>query len=367
MRQNSGRARTLESVIGIIFLFHLLIVVVVLLIIQSRFDMARFGQATSNDYALASISQAAGGGYQHSSLDKSEPRATSHESRFSGFSPAGKAEMYDTDNLYEKIDGKAPMYQDTGFVKLTTQRFANNTNSELGFEQYLFDMGNTRNAFSVYSRQKRTDVIDLPDLDEKGFAYRTTNSIYVCHGQYYIEMVGFAESDELVNAMKGIAVKLLAHLPVDEKDEITEIGIFPRGIVAGSVQLQIIDAYGFDGLTNTWSALYKVNDKAVTIFFSKRSNADEAKKVAKSYNEFLISNGAKVIDANVSSLEFLGGTEIVFSAGKFVGGVHEADDRDMALQAGDVLLKRLQSINEETKDTGGVNPALQKMSEKTGG
>jgi hypothetical protein len=345
MHRNSGRARTLESAIGIIYLFHLVIVVAVLLVIQGRFDMGRFGLD---------------GGYQRSSLDKSEASNSTSNIQHSTFNvqgstddieqmrPAGKAEIYDNDNLYEKIDGRAPMYQDTGFVKLTTQRFTNNTNSELGFEQYLYDMGNSRNAFSVYSRQKRTDVVDMPDLDAKGFAYKTTNSVYVCHGQYYIEMVGFAESDELLNAMKGIAQKLVAQLPVDEKDKITEIGIFPQGIISGSVQLQIIDAYGFDGLNNTWSALYKVNDKAVTIFFSKRNNEGEAKNVAKSYNDFLISNGAKVIDANVSSLDFLGSTEIVFAKGSFVGGVHEADDREAALKAADTLSKRLNEISEKT-------------------
>lgn len=154
--------------------------------------------------------------------------------------------------------------------------------------------------------------------------------------------------NELLDAMKNIAQKQIAQLPVDEKDKITEIGIFPQGIVAGSTQLQIIDAYGFDGLTNTWSARYKINDKTVTIFFSKRSNSDEAKKVAKNYNDFLVSNGAKVIDANVSSLDFMGSTEIVFAAGAFVGGVHEADDRDAALKAAEILSKRLNEISEKT-------------------
>jgi hypothetical protein len=271
----------------------------------------------------------------------------SPQSQRGGFLPVGKAETYDTDNLYEKIDGKAPMYQENGFLKLTTQRFASDANAELGFEQYLYDMGNTRNAFSVYSRQKRVDVIDIPDFDATGFGYKTSNSIYIDHGQYYIEMVGFAESDELLNAMKGIAQKLIAQLPVVEKDKITEIGIFPPEIVPGSVQLQIIDAYGFDGLTDTWSARYKVNDKTVTIFFSKRSSADEAKKVAKSYNDFLISNGAKVVEANTSVLEFLGSTEIVFATGKFVGGVHEADDKQAAIKAAEVLLERLNKTNGE--------------------
>jgi hypothetical protein len=328
MGQNSGRIRTFESVIGILYLLHLVIVVAALLVIQSRFDMARFG-----------INQTAWAGEQ------SERDATSKTTEKTGFSPAGKAETYDTDNLYEKIDGKAPMYQETGFVKLTTQRFSSNTNSELGFEQCLYDMGNSRNAFSVYSRQKRTDVVDMPDLDAKGFAYKSTNSIYIAHGQYYIEMVGFAESDELLNAMKNIAQTLIAQLPVDEKDKITEIVFFPPEIIQGSVQLQIIDAYGFDGLTNTWSAKFKVNDRVVTIFFSKRSNSDEAKKVAKSYNDFLVSNGAKVIDANVSSLDFMGSTEIAFAAGSFAGGVHEADDREAALKAAEILREHLKSID----------------------
>jgi hypothetical protein len=345
MGQNSGRTRTLESAIGIIYLIHLVIVVAALLVIQSRFNMARFGQATSNDYALAGISQAAVEQEKYASGTDSNSNTYNTSG---GFSPVGKAETYDTDNLYEKIDGKAPMYQETGFIKLTTQRFVNDTNSEIGFEQYLYDMGNTRNAFSVYSRQKRTDVIDLPDFDTIGFAYKTTNSIYIAHGQYYIEMVGFAESDELLNAMKGIARKLLAQLPVDEKDKITEIGIFPPGIVPGSVQLQINDAYGFDGLTNTWSAKFKVNDKTVTIFFSKRSNSDEAKKVAKSYYNFLMGNGAKVVNSETSMLDFMGSTEIVFAAGSFVAGVHEADDKQAAQKAADALLKRLNEISEKT-------------------
>jgi hypothetical protein len=325
MRLHPGKAGKFESAVGILYLLQLALVVARLLVIQARFDMSRFGIAPQ-----------------------------SPQSQQGGFLPVGKAETYDTDNLYEKIDGKAPMYQENGFVKLTTQRFdlahrgrfTSDANAELGFEQYLYDMGNTRNAFSVYSRQKRVDVIDIPDFDAKGFGYKTSNSIYIDHGQYYIEMVGFAESDELLNAMKGIAQKLIAQLPVVEKDKITEIGIFPPEIVPGSVQLQIIDAYGFDGLTDTWSAKYKVNDKTVTIFFSKRSNVVEAKKVAKSYNDFLISNGAKVAEANASVLEFLGSAEIVFATGKFVGGVHEADDKQAAIKAAEVLIGRLKEIND---------------------
>jgi hypothetical protein len=324
MRLLPGRAGTFESAIGVLYLFHLVLIVAALLVIQSRFDMSGFG-------------------------------IMSEQKHQGDFLAAGKPEIYDTDNLYEKIDGKAPMYQETGFVKLTTQRFTSDANSELGFEQYVYDMGNARNAFSVYSRQKRDDVVDMPDLDAKGFGYKTTNAIYIVHGQYYIEMVGFAESEELIDTMKDFANKLVAKLPADEEDEITELNFFPNGIVVGSEKLQIRDAYGFDGLTDTYSARYRQDDKEVTIFFSKRSNSGEAQKVGKNYNDFLISNNAKpevpnsevLKSAGASMLDFYGSTEIVFATGSFVGGVHEADDRQTAEKAAEVLLGRLNKISGE--------------------
>jgi hypothetical protein len=170
-------------------------------------------------------------------------------------------------------------------------------------------------------------------------------------------MIGFAESQELIEAMRDIAKKLIAQLPVDEKDKIKELSYFPPGTVAGTWKLQIDNAFGFDGLSNTYSAKYKVNDKAVMIFFSKRKNPDEAKAVAKSYNDFLISNDAKTSlpDPNnpflkaasaLSVLSFYGSTEIVFYTGTFVGGVHEADDSKSALKAAEALIEHLNKINE---------------------
>ena len=279
------------------------------------------------------------------------------------FLSVGKAETYDTDNLYEKIDGKAPMYQEAGFLKLTTQRFAAKNDSELGFELYQYDMGNAKNAFSVYSRQKRADATDLSDLGASAFGYVAGNAICISLGKYYIEMIGSAESDELVGGMKGMAKNLAAKLPPDEKDKISELAYFPvacgeqgrtDGTVAGSWKLQIDNAFGFDGLTDTYSAQYKTGEKMVSIFFSRRKNADEAKTVAKNYYDFLITNGAKTSPADseilksagASVLDFYGNIEIVFPAGIFVGGVHEADNKQAAVKAAEILIGRLKEIND---------------------
>ena len=332
MRIHSGRARTLESAVGVLILLIMIATAVGIYIISQDYNMARFGIA-------------------------------SQEESQGDFTSVGKAETYNNDNLYEKIDGKAPMYQEAGFVKLDTQRFAAKSNSELGFELYIYDMNNAKNAFSVYSRQKRADVTDLSDLGSLAFGYVAGNAICISLGKNYIEMIGSAESNELVDGMKGMAKNLAVQFKLTEKDKIAELGYFPpacgeqgrtEGTVAGSWKLQIDNAFGFDGLTDAYSALYKSGDKSVSIFFSRRKNADEAKTVAKNYYDFLITNGAKAISvdsevlksAGASVVDFYGSFEMVFSTGVFVGGVHEADNKQAAEKGAEVLIGRLKEIND---------------------
>jgi hypothetical protein len=323
MHRNSGRAKTFESAVGMLILLILVGTAVGVYIISQNYDMTRFG-------------------------------ITSQQDSQGDFAPIGKAETYNNDNLYEKIDGKAPMYQEAGFVKLDTQRFAAKSDSELGFEFYTYDMNNAKNAFSVYSRQKRADSTDLTSLGDSAFGYVAGNEICVSLGKNYIEMIGSAESNDLVDLMKGFAGNLAAKFKPGEKDKIAELGFFPQGTVAGTWKLQIDNAFGFDGLTDTYSAQYKAGDKTVTIFLSKRKNADEAKAVAKNYFDFLITNGAKSVGADsdilksagASVMDFYGAFEIVFPAGVFVGGVHEASDKQAAQKAAELLISRLKEIND---------------------
>ena len=248
------------------------------------------------------------------------------------------------------------MYQEAGFVKLTTQRFAAKSNSELGFELYIYDMNNAKNAFSVYSRQKRADVTDLNDLGASAFGYVAGNEICISLGKNYIEMIGSAESNELVDGMKGIAKDMSAKFKPTDNDKIAELGYFPttkaRWPEAGNCRL--ITPLVLTVLPDAYSALYKSAIKRVSIFFSRRKNADEAKTVAKNYYDFLITNGAKAItvdseilkSAGASVVDFYGSFEIVFSAGVFVGGVHEANDKQAAEKAAEVLIGRLKEIND---------------------
>jgi len=330
-------ARRLESVVSICLLALLVLVAVGVLLKQSDVDMSRFGM----DPVAAGVVGA-------------KPPALTRQGEISltallpqGFKKLSESEFYNPENLYEKIDGKAPLYTESGFERLLTQRFAGTQDENLWMELFIYDMANLRNAFSVYSRQKRADVAILPDMR---FGYRTGNGLYFVHGKYYVELVGSSESPELSVAMSQTAEQIRTELAIDKDEQIVELTFFPQeGLVAGSNRLYLASAFGFKDLTNIFTAAYKLGDGTVTAFIGRRLDANDARKMAESYYRFLIENGGAAKPTTDESLknrqgrviDFYGTTEIVFAVGPFVAGIHEADNRQAAEELAAALADKL--------------------------
>lgn len=331
------RPKNVESAISICILALLFILAAGLIVNQADYDMGRFG--ISIEQARRDTSRQAG---------KDEFSAIQLSGfLIQGFEALSETEMYVADNLYEKINGKAPLYTESGFEKLYTQRFVNKNNDSLWMELFVYDMADIKNAFSVYSVQKRADTKLLPDML---FAYQTTNGLYFVHGRFYIELVGSAESVELSDAMKEVARRFVGEVAVDKTLQIKELTLFPHeNFIPGSSKLYLKSTFGFEGLNNTFVAGYNINGQTVTVFFSRRSDPQDAKQVAKNYYDFLIDSGAKAeLTANetlkslqAKVVDFYGTTEIAFAIGPFVAGVHEAENQPSAEQLAVMLVNEL--------------------------
>ena len=212
MASGPGRNRRLESAVSILLLVVLFLIALAVLIKQADVDMTRFGLGA----AAQPDSQKAP---DLAALASGPPGRTPD-----AFKELSSPLVYTAGNLYEKINGKAPLYLDAGFLKLFTQRFVSRTDENLWMEIYLYDMAGLKNAFSVYSVQKRADVETLSTMQ---FAYKTTNALYFVHGRYYVELLGSAESPDLLEAMKNVADSITAGLKVDEEARIPELDLFP--------------------------------------------------------------------------------------------------------------------------------------------
>jgi len=334
----SGRRtqNRLEPVISISIIAILLAIAATLFVRQADTDISRFGITAPS--------------LQLTQKPASEAENNPVIQAPAGFDKLSEAEVYTAENLYEKIDGKAPLYTEAGFLKLYCQRFVNKTDANLWMEVFLYDMGNLRNAFSVYSMQRRPDAKTLSAFVQM-YGYGTSNGLYFVYGRYYIEMIGSAESDQLVMAMLETAANIQKN-PIAASDlKIEELDLFQsENLIPDSMKLYLKNAFGFEGLSDVFTAQYKIGSQPITVFFSKRPNAQDAEAMAASYRKFLAENGATVKQTTSESLknkvfDFYGATEMIFTTGKFVVGVHEAENQDAAEKAAMILAVKLSGGN----------------------
>ncbi|HBG26319.1 MAG: hypothetical protein A2Y10_01840 [Planctomycetes bacterium GWF2_41_51] len=234
------------------------------------------------------------------------------------FLPAGDIEHYMPANLYEKINGKADLYLDNGFVSLQSRRFADKSASDKWAEVYIYDMANNENAFAIYSVQKRSESTPL---DSVQFGYSTSDAFYAAASQYYIEVALSADDTDLFNSTMT-AVKNLISTISTGKTEIPFLNLFPKeNLNIETFKFISADAFGSD-LKNIFAAEYTINGNNVTAYLTK----DPKGEAYKNYHRFLVDNGGTELQLDIKqaeckAVELFGTTDIIFKSGDYFAGV----------------------------------------------
>ncbi|MFO7708631.1 MAG: DUF6599 family protein [Desulfobacterales bacterium] len=253
--------------------------------------------------------------------------------------PAGLAvltppESFDRETLSDKIDGKAELYLSAGFVRLDCQRLALSGRPEAWLEAFVYDMGSAPNAFAVFSAQRRADVTPAAVGD---FSYRAGNALFVAHGHYYLELIASAEDERLAAALEELAESFIRSRPVAAA-AISERDLFPKnGLIGESISLIAADAFGVAGLDQVFTATYKRQSADLTAFLSRRTDAPAAAERVRSYTEFLTAYGGELVASDspvpgAAVVAIMDAYMVVFAQGPFFAGVHEAADKELALE-----------------------------------
>lgn len=250
--------------------------------------------------------------------------------------PMGAAESFDRETLSDKIDGRAELYLEAGFVRLDCQRFALAAKSDAWLELFVYDMTNATNAFAVFSAQRRPGTRDSAIAP---LAYTTDNAIFFAHGKDYVEAVGSVADPVLVEALSGIARQYVASRPAEE-ESVLAFSLLPKeGLAGSSIRLVLKDAFGFDRLDNVVTGDYGIAGTTSTAFLSVRRSPEEASHLAQAYFKLLtVDLGADAVETTRTAVDglrvanALGDYELVFSRGKVLGGVHAAKSLDAAME-----------------------------------
>jgi len=265
-----------------------------------------------------------------------------------GLAPVSTAEHYDSYTLSDKIDGKADLYLSAGFQRLATRRFILTGDKSRWMERFLYNMGSLRNAYAVFSAQRRPNV---QPLELTPYAYLAGNGLFFVHGPYYMEIIATDASPEVQAGMHALAKAFIASHVVKAED-LAELRLLPADHrIAGSTKLAASSAFGIEGLDGVFTADYAGDQAGALAFVSKRASRDEAQKLAARFHAFWLDFGGEKV-APPADLQgagivlILDNYEICLARDDYLIGVHEAT----SLEFGLALVQQLQrNIAEEAR------------------
>ncbi len=262
-----------------------------------------------------------------------------------GFKPLALVQSYGPQNLSDKINGKAELYLSAGFKTMSCRSFQLTEGEKAHVEVFIYDMGSPRNAFAVFSGQRRPDS---SPINLTANAYTTANALFFTQGRYYVEIVGDRASSALQNTLKTYATALLEKIPAEGGGAKDRTKLFPKeGLALDTVRLSAADTFGLAGFNNVLTGEYKLKDGYATAFVAERDSPEQAQKEATKYREFLLANGYKKIQPpgapQGAEVLTLGNSsfEIILVQGKILAGVHDASSPEIAVDLAKKLITGL--------------------------
>ena len=252
-----------------------------------------------------------------------------------GFAPMGPAEQFDAQTLSEKINGKAELYLPSGFQSLRCRRFEPQGGGDPWFEWFVYDMGTARNAFAVFSLQRRPGA---NASDVTALAYSGANALFFAHGPWYVELIASTSGPETLAALESSARAFVAAHPAGDA-QLEELAMFPpNDRVPASFALHPADVFGWDRLNQIFTMDFDASGTPLTAFVSRRATGREAEEIADGFAAFLISNGFQPWTPEggwppgFSGVRAFGMHEVIFHRGPVFGGIHECASAEDAVR-----------------------------------
>jgi hypothetical protein len=289
------------------------------------------GNSVAEKPAAAEESSAEGGA--EGSTDSPKPAVKGEPLKISlpGIKPMSDTEFYNADNLFEKIDGRAPAYQNYNVQMLRCRSFnvVAVAGSYVDVYEYRFD--SPVDAFGMFAleRDPKGQPLDFaPDgySGEMGYFFR--------QGAVYVQIIASDQKAETMTVAKAIAQNRAKELPADDHGLAGRRRLPAAGMIADSVSFVPENAQGQSDFKDVFQAKYGF-DGAELPFFIMVATPDDATKAWKSFQDFCarfgkVENLPDVAGAKIFSAQVFGKWKVVYQRAGELGGVFDAADEAKA-------------------------------------
>jgi hypothetical protein len=190
-----------------------------------------------------------------------------------GFHISEGPTVYDSESLFQYLDGGAPLYLKYGFQSLTQTRYQLGDDPFASVTLDVYDMGSELGAFGIY-RSIAAPGAAIEDWGAEGSRSGTVAAAW--KGSFYVQGEADDGRPELVGGLEHLmalavgAIRGSVALPSD-------LDVLPReGLRAGSERYVAADLFGQAFLPGGVTAAYEVDGGQVELFYSRLGGVAEA-------------------------------------------------------------------------------------------
>jgi hypothetical protein len=281
--------------------------------------------------AVVADASAEGGAEGSTDTPKPAVKGEPMEIALAGIKPMSDTEFYNSDNLFEKIDGRAPAYQNFNVQTLRCRSFnvVAAAGSYVDVYEYRFD--SPVDAFGMFALER--DPKGGP-LDFAPDGYSGDMGYFFRQGAVYVQIIASDQKPETLALAKAIAQNRAQELPADDSGLAGRRKLPAAGMIADSVSFVPENAQGQADFKDVFQAKYNFAGAELP-FFIMVASPDAAAKAWKSFQDFCARfgkaenlpdvNGGKIFRAQV-----FGKWKVVYQRDGELGGVFDAADETNA-------------------------------------
>jgi hypothetical protein len=228
------------------------------------------------------------------------------------------AEWFEAERMFEKIDGKAPLYIEFGARGLYAGTLERDGDA---WDMYVYAMEKPGGAEGVFIKEKPGNV---ESAGVGADSYAASGSLVLHAGPYYIQLAALA-ADADVTAAKTLAQSILDSLPEVSADaDEGQPGLPSEGQLAGTLDVLPQDAFGFSSLSGVRAAQYAYAGATATWY-----TAEGGAEAIRAYAAELRTYGAEDVfeDEHGAGGKFIGMWEYLGATPNGLYGVRDARDR----------------------------------------
>ncbi|MDR1130139.1 MAG: hypothetical protein LBK96_04080 [Prevotellaceae bacterium] len=232
-----------------------------------------------------------------------------------------KIEVFDSDNLYERINGAAPLFLENNFREMTSLTC---TRGDDYITVQAYRHATPEDAFGMYASERSSDMTFYPNIG--GEAQGDDYGLFFFSGSIYVKMSANAKSETVANAFQEIAKGLAAK--IDANASYPEIfKRFPKDGLIPHTQAYITQNYiGHEFLKPVYTSDYSLNEQKFQLFVIDGKTKDGAKKILNDYFGFT-KQPLDFAEGNLSAEDrYNGNIPIVWKGQYLIGAFRESGE-----------------------------------------